>query len=197
MDEQVFGPYSAKEILELNLPDDILVTEEKDLKGVWLKAGELDFDDMAKKEARAELVNDDGTIINTQCRNNNARITSASSSNTQSSISSPSVSQPSIIGKWNWGAFYFGCFWGIFNGVYWPLWTILAAFIPIIGQIFCIGVIIYLGCEGNRLSWENHSWNSVEDFESTQKTWSTVAIWIMVIAIILSIVLLVTGLLFS
>ena len=48
MDEDTFGPYTAKQIQELQLMDDILVTEES--MNEWLPAGRFDFNDMAKKE---------------------------------------------------------------------------------------------------------------------------------------------------
>ena len=45
MDGETYGPYSAKEIKELPLLDDTLVTEES-MNGRWLQACEFDFDDM-------------------------------------------------------------------------------------------------------------------------------------------------------
>ena len=49
MDGEIFGPYSAKEVRDLQLMDDILVTEES--MSEWLPAGRFDFDDMVKKDA--------------------------------------------------------------------------------------------------------------------------------------------------
>ena len=48
MDGDTFGPYTAKQIQELQLTDDILVTEES--MNEWLPAGRFDFNDMVKKE---------------------------------------------------------------------------------------------------------------------------------------------------
>ena len=48
MDGDTFGPYTAKQIQELQLMDDILVTEES--MNEWLPAGRFDFNDMVKKE---------------------------------------------------------------------------------------------------------------------------------------------------
>lgn len=77
MDGQTFGPYSARAIRELELFDDILVTEES-LNGQWLPASKFDFDDMVRKEERTTVsqpktpkpiiaggvINSDGTVIN-------------------------------------------------------------------------------------------------------------------------------------
>ena len=49
MEGVTYGPYSAKAIKELDLLDDILVTEES-MNGQWLPASKFDFDDMIRKE---------------------------------------------------------------------------------------------------------------------------------------------------
>jgi hypothetical protein len=59
VEEATYGPYSAREVRDLQLMDDILVTEESISE--WLPAGRFDFDDMARKELET-LVNEDGTI---------------------------------------------------------------------------------------------------------------------------------------
>lgn len=53
MDGDVFGPYSAKEILSLDLLPDIMVTEVS--MDAWLPASEFDFADLAKKELLEKL----------------------------------------------------------------------------------------------------------------------------------------------
>ena len=53
MDGDTFGPFTAKQIQELQLMDDILVTEES--MNEWLPAGRFDFNDMAKKELNDHL----------------------------------------------------------------------------------------------------------------------------------------------
>lgn len=72
MDGQTYGPYSARAVKDLDLPDDILVTEES-MNGKWLAAGSFDFDDMVRKEEGidntpsqpvnvAKTINPDGTV---------------------------------------------------------------------------------------------------------------------------------------
>lgn len=72
MDGQTFGPYSAREIRDLDLLDDVLVTEER-MNGQWLPAAKFDFDDMVCKEEghssphpnlNKSSVNADGTVTN-------------------------------------------------------------------------------------------------------------------------------------
>lgn len=53
MDGDIFGPYSAKEILSLELLPDIMVTEVS--MDSWLPASEFDFSDLAKKELLEKL----------------------------------------------------------------------------------------------------------------------------------------------
>ena len=64
MDGDTFGPYTAKQIQELQLMDDILVTEES--MNEWLPAGRFDFNDMAKKELN-ELLSQRRTQNKDEC----------------------------------------------------------------------------------------------------------------------------------
>jgi len=72
MDGQTFGPYSAREIRDLDLLDDVMVTEDS-MNGQWLPAAKFDFDDMVRKESgysvpqpnsNKSVVNADGTVTN-------------------------------------------------------------------------------------------------------------------------------------
>ena len=67
-----YGPYSAAEINDLELLDDILVTEES-MNGQWLPASKFDFEDMVRKEAGTitqtkptskYVINSDGSVTN-------------------------------------------------------------------------------------------------------------------------------------
>lgn len=49
MEGQSYGPYTVKELMELPLLDDTLLTEES-MNGEWLPARRFDFEDMLKKE---------------------------------------------------------------------------------------------------------------------------------------------------
>jgi hypothetical protein len=53
MDGDVFGPYSAKEMSELEVLPDIMVTENN--MDSWVPASEIDFIDLAKKELLEKL----------------------------------------------------------------------------------------------------------------------------------------------
>lgn len=53
MDEDIFGPYSAKEILALDLLPDIMVTEVS--MDTWLPASQFDFESIAKQELLSRL----------------------------------------------------------------------------------------------------------------------------------------------
>ena len=195
MDGQSYGPYTVKELMELPLLDDTLLTEES-MNGEWLPAKRFDFEDMLKKE--------NGIVSGSINDNNSSSIGSPQYAYTSQSYGIHSTdgdininsdgtinhvrSTPSIIGKWNWGAFWFNWLWGIFNGVYWPLLFILLNLIPYVGWIVSFAGCIYLGINGNELSWNsNKKWSSIEDFEETQKNWSIAVLWVLGIALIIGI----------
>lgn len=82
---------------------------------------------------------------------------------------------PQAAKKWNWGAFWLTCIWGVRNGLY---WTLLAV-IPVVHA----GLAFYLGYRGGKLAWEKGNWKSEEAFEKSQKRWN-VGGWIVGIAMI-------------
>jgi membrane protein CcdC involved in cytochrome C biogenesis len=84
---------------------------------------------------------------------------------------------PEEIKGWNWGAFLMSWIWGIGNKV----WIALLAFL--------LGIImsIILGIKGNEWAWRNKTWNSVEHFKKTQRTWAVVGIILLVISIVMSV----------
>lgn len=53
MDEDIFGPYTAKEILALDLLPEIMVTEVS--MDTWLPASQFDFEAIAKQELLSRL----------------------------------------------------------------------------------------------------------------------------------------------
>lgn len=92
---------------------------------------------------------------------------------------------PNCVGHWNWGAFYFGWIWGIGNGVYWPLISL----IPYIGWLVSFIIVIVLGVNGNQYAWEKFH-GTAEEFEMKQHNWAVAAgicflISIVLVAIIL------------
>lgn len=183
MDGDIFGPYSARGIIELELLDDILVTEES-LNGQWLPASSFDFDDMVRKEGgyppyvpqpanpfSGVQINADGTVTNP--------------SNWETPYNEKVV--PDEIKKWNWGAFFFNWIWGVCNGVYWSLLCLLG-FIPYIGPFISLGVCIWLGINGNELAWKGKHWNSVEHFKRVQHNWAIAILWWLGISLIIGII---------
>lgn len=89
---------------------------------------------------------------------------------------------PSNINSFNWGAFFLWHLWGFWNGM-----PILACLGLILGlgsstyyPLLAIEVIIslYLGINGNVLSWEKKEWKSPHVFEQHQKKWN-IAVLIM------------------
>lgn len=181
MDGETFGPYSAKEVRDLQLMDDILVTEES-MEDEWLPAGHFDFDDMVIKELGAS-VNEDGTITRRPGYNtpiNPTRAAISSQQSVQPSFTSTHTDGvPEEIKKWNWGAFFFNWLWGVCNGVYWPLALIAVNFIPYVGPLISFGCCIALGINGNEWAWRAKSWSSVTEFKRVQRKWAIAILWVL------------------
>lgn len=108
------------------------------------------------------------------------------------------------IDKWNWGAFYFGWIWGIFNKVYLALIQLVAnifAFalsvsgLGVIASFFTLasfGIGIWLGVKGSRLAWDNGAYRNLEHFRSVRHGWNVAAaivfgvtIFVIIISLIL------------
>lgn len=87
---------------------------------------------------------------------------------------------PQCLNKWNWGAFCLGWIWGVGNGVYWPLITL----IPYVGQIAALIIIFILGANGSRYAWEKYT-GSASDFDAKQHSWAVAGgIYILVVVIV-------------
>lgn len=76
------------------------------------------------------------------------------------------------IEKWNWGAFFCSWLWGAFNGIYWPLFIILIAGIPYVGQVCSLCLCVYLGLNGSKMAWRTGKYHSFERFKNAQKNWA-------------------------
>lgn len=172
MDGDTFGPYTAKEVRDLQLLDDVLVTEES--MNEWLPACRFDFDDMVRKELSA-YVNEDGTI--------NRPPSSGENGNKRGPIGYV----PNEIKGWNWGAFFFSWIWGICNGVYWPLVLIVVNLIPTIGGVLSLIGWIILGINGNEWAWKGKNWSSIDEFKRVQHKWAIAILWVLGIAIFIGI----------
>ena len=89
----------------------------------------------------------------------------------------PQAPMPDL-SKWNWGAFALYPIWGFFNGCWWAfLIAMFLWWIPLIPNII-------FGVYGTRWAWENRTWSSAADFESTQHSWGIAGIVIVVINLI-------------
>lgn len=193
MDGETYGPYSAKEVRDLQLMDDILVTEES--MNEWLPAGRLDFDDMVKKELGA-YVNEDGSINRTRY---DTPITPVMPSTTHQQpaqiqyTSNYTNGVPNEIKGWNWGAFFFNWIWGVCNGVYWPLILIVVNFIPYVGALISLGGCVALGINGNEWAWKGKSWSSIQEFKRVQHKWSIAVLWVLGISVGLGILIGIAG----
>lgn len=76
------------------------------------------------------------------------------------------------IEKWNWGAFFCSWLWGAFNGIYWPLFIILLAGIPYLGQVCSLCLCVYLGLNGSKMAWRTGKYHSFASFKNAQKNWA-------------------------
>lgn len=178
MDGSTFGPYTAKEILELDLLDDILVTEES-MNGQWLQAKKFDFNDMSQKES-GFVINGDGSI---------------SRAPVEEPREGPYTPTSQDLSKWNWGAFMFNWLWAICNGIYWPLLLILLNFIPYVGPIVAFGLCVYLGIKGTEMAWNAKTWPSWKSFKETQHKWAVAILWVFGISFLIPIIALIASIL--
>ena len=69
---------------------------------------------------------------------------------------------------WNWGAFLLTWIWGIGNGVY----VALLCLVPVLGIV----MMFVLGSKGNELAWRAKRWESVEQFQRSQRKWAWSAV---------------------
>jgi hypothetical protein len=87
------------------------------------------------------------------------------------------------LNSWNWGAFFFGWLWGIFNGVYWPL----VVLIPYVGWCALLIVNIVLGIKGNAWAWKGRYWKDFNHFKRVQKSWAMWALYVFIAVVVISI----------
>ena len=65
---------------------------------------------------------------------------------------------------WCWGAFFLTWIWAIRHRV----WIGLLAFVPYLNIL----VALYLGAKGRELAWTKGKWESVEQFNRVQRSWT-------------------------
>ena len=89
---------------------------------------------------------------------------------------------PPEVQRWNGGAFFLTWIWAIGNRLWiWALIGIIASALSLIpsdntvalgaAYTYQIVVSIVLGLKGNKWAWQSKKWNSVEQFQRTQRKW--------------------------
>lgn len=86
---------------------------------------------------------------------------------------------PEEVKGWSWGGFFLTWIWGIGNSV----WIALIALIVPIPLL----MNIVLGVKGREWAWQAKHWDSVEQFNKTQKTWGMVGLILAIIGIVFAI----------
>ncbi len=86
----------------------------------------------------------------------------------------------------NWGAFFLGWIWAIFNGAWGDIWVIfilqviffiLAHFLGVIFILLSFALEIYIGIKGNEWAYYGtKKWNNLEHFRKTQRKWVGISI---------------------
>jgi hypothetical protein len=86
---------------------------------------------------------------------------------------------PEEVKGWSWGAFFLTWIWGIGNSV----WLALLAFVPFVNLV----IPFVLGVKGREWAWQAKHWDSVEQFNKTQKTWGMVGLILAIIGIVFAV----------
>ena len=79
---------------------------------------------------------------------------------------------PEEIRVWSWGAFALGWIWGIGNNVWLALLGLLPFGYPIMAVV--------LGLKGHEWAWRSKRYDSLEQFMTTQDTWSRWGVWVLI-----------------
>lgn len=121
-----------------------------------------------------------------------------------SSANRLSAAEEKEIDGWNWGAFFFGWIWGVFNKVYVALiqlvCNVVVFFVKGSGlltaaavfQLASLGIAIWLGVKGSRLAWNQNAYDSFEHFKRVRHGWNVAALitfCVLVVVFILSLIL--------
>lgn len=85
---------------------------------------------------------------------------------------------PQELKRFNWGAFLLNWIWGLMHKQYITLLYFVACLIPVMGPL---AISIWFGFAGNKWAWKSRNWNSVEEFNETQKLW--VRLWFVLVTL--------------
>lgn len=107
----------------------------------------------------------------------------------------PVYEEPADVNSWSWGAFLLSGLWGLFNGIYWPFFTMLgmgilsglmgSAAVSWIVLAVDLFIAIYLGITGRSQAWAAKEWKSPEQFVRVQRNWAIAGFVITVLYIVL------------
>ena len=96
------------------------------------------------------------------------------------------------LNHFNWGAWCFGWFWGIFNKCFkitffpWVGVVIVSFFLPrLIGFILTTAISIYFGIKGNRWAYTNKDWGDIDVFRNAQRAWAIAALITTILSVII------------
>ena len=99
------------------------------------------------------------------------------------------------VDKWNWGAFFFGWIWGIFNKVYLSIFQLVASILSfglvmiglgIIAPFFSLtnlGIAIWLGVKGSRMAWDNGAYRNLEHFRNVRHNWNVAVLIVFCVSV--------------
>lgn len=97
-------------------------------------------------------------------------------SRTSGSPSRSPLAMPAEVGGLSWGAFFWGWIWGLGNGTYIALLTLLPGI-----NIVMAFVLLF---KGRQWAWQNKHWDSLDAFNRSQRRWS-VSGWIICVLSVL------------
>ncbi|MDO8512041.1 MAG: hypothetical protein Q7S57_02115 [bacterium] len=105
-----------------------------------------------------------------------------------SGVDGPNGPFPAELNHWNWGAFLLSWIWAIGNQV-WIGLLVLLSFIPVIGGIIALVMVIMLGIKGNEWAWKAKKWDSVEHFKTVQKKWAKWGVILAIVGVVIAILM--------
>lgn len=96
---------------------------------------------------------------------------------------------PQELNHWNWGAFLLSWIWAIGNRVWIGLLALVLGFIPFVGSILSLILVIALGIKGNEWAWKAKKWDSIEQFKEVQKKWAKWGVIVLIVGVVLTILM--------
>jgi hypothetical protein len=105
----------------------------------------------------------------------------------------PTAVLPAELNGFNWGACLLSWIWAIGHQFWLGLIAIpvsfVAGFIPVIGMLVPIGIMVFFGLKGNEWAWQSRRWDSIQHFQETQKVWVKWGIIVAAVVIIFAVII--------